>query len=206
MTAKQASTERSSPKREHLLGTAWRLIYREGIRAVGIDTILAEAGVAKMTLYNHFASKDELVVALLQRRDAEIQHSLLACVEAAGSDPEQRFLSVFDWLKGWFETSEFQGCVFIRALSEYPDSAHVIHRTAWAHKVAMMRIFERLGAACGVHAPQALATALNYLIDGSIVAAHATRSSTPAVEAKAVARLMLKSGQAPASNASQARA
>jgi AcrR family transcriptional regulator len=132
-----SAAEISSPKRDHLMATAWRLFYRDGYRAVGIDMILAEAGVAKMTLYNHFSSKDELIIAVLEKRDCELRASIIAQVEATAGSPSDRLLAVFDWLETWFGSSDFNGCAFIRALSEYPDTTHPIHQTAWRHKVAM---------------------------------------------------------------------
>jgi AcrR family transcriptional regulator len=182
----------SSPKRDHLMATAWRLFYRDGLRAVGIDTILAEAGVAKMTLYNHFASKEELIIAILEKRDVEFRASLMAHVEAAGPDPEKRLTAVFDWLEGWFGSESFKGCVFIRAVSEYPDPSHPIHQTAWRHKVAVKAALTDLCAAAGAKEPATLAEALGLLIDGAIVTAHATRSTAPARSAAVAASALLR--------------
>src|SRR2546429_213904 len=94
--------EASSPKREHLMETAWRLFYRDGYRAVGIDTLLAEAKVAKMTLYNHFDSKEELIIAILEKRSRELLQTVNTSIEAAGSSPQKQLLAVFDGLKQWF--------------------------------------------------------------------------------------------------------
>jgi AcrR family transcriptional regulator len=184
--------EISSPKRDHLMATAWRLFYRDGFRAVGIDLILAEAGVAKMTLYHHFASKDELIVALLEKRDRELRASMVAAVEAAGKSPTRRLLAVFDWLEGWFGSADFNGCVFIRALSEYPESTHAIHRTAWNHKVAVREMLASLCAAAGARDPAALAETISLLIDGAIVTAHGTRETGSARSARTAAAGLLK--------------
>ncbi len=184
--------EISSPKRDHLMATAWRLFYRDGFRAVGIDLILAEAGVAKMTLYNHFASKEELIVALLVKRDRELRASIVATVEAAGKSPMKRLLAVFDWLEEWFGSADFNGCVFIRALSEYPEAVHVIHRTAWNHKVAVKAMLAELCAAVGVTNSDGMAETLSLLIDGAIVAAHGTREIGSARVARATAVTLLK--------------
>lgn len=182
----------SSPKRDHLMATAWRLFYRDGLRAVGIDTILAEAGVAKMTLYNHFSSKEELIIAILEKRDVEFRASLMAQVDAAGPDPKQRLLAVFDWLEAWFGSEHFKGCVFIRAVSEYPDPTHPIHQTAWRHKVAVKAALTDLCAAAGAKDAATLAESLSLLIDGAIVTAHATQSTAPARSAAATASALLK--------------
>jgi AcrR family transcriptional regulator len=174
------------------MATAWRLFYRDGLRAVGIDTLLAEAGVAKMTLYNHFASKEELILAILDKRDLEFRAALLAQVAAAGPDPVQRLLAVFDWHEGWFASEAFKGCVFIRALSEYPEPTHPIHQAAWRHKVAVKAALTELCAVAGARDAAALAETLSYLIDGAIVTAHATQSTAPARSARATAAQLLK--------------
>ena len=186
----------SSPKRDHLMATAWRLFYRDGLRAVGIDTILAEAGVAKMTLYNHFASKEELIIAILEKRDLEFRASLMAKVESAGTDPEQRLLAVFDWLEGWFGSEGFKGCVFIRAISEYPEPTHPIHQVAWRHKVAVKTALNDLCAAAGARDAAALAETLSFLIDGAIFSAHATQTTAAARSARATAEQLLKQATA----------
>ena len=181
-----------SPKRDHLMATAWRLFYRDGLRAVGIDTLLAEAGVAKMTLYNHFDSKEELILAILDKRDLEFRAALLAQVAAAGPDPVQRLLAVFDWHEGWFASEAFKGCVFIRALSEYPEPTHPIHQAAWRHKVAVKAALTDLCAAAGAKDAAALAETLSFLIDGAIVTAHATQSTAAARSARATAAELLQ--------------
>ncbi len=187
-----AATAQSSPKRDHLMATAWRLFYRDGLRAVGIDTILAEAGVAKMTLYNHFASKEELIIAILEKRDLEFRASLMDRVATAGPDPVQRLLAIFDWHEGWFGSEGFKGCVFIRAVSEYPDPAHPIHQAAWRHKVAVKAALTELCAAAEAKDAEALAETLSFLIDGAIFSAHATQTTAAARSARVTAAQLLK--------------
>jgi AcrR family transcriptional regulator len=187
-----SATGSSSPKRDHLMATAWRLFYRDGYRVVGIDTILAEAGVAKMTLYNHFASKEDLIVAVLEKRDRELRESMIATVEAAGRSPSRRLFAVFDWLEAWFNSDEFKGCAFIRALSEYPEPDHPIHQMAWRHKQAVIGILTELVTATGAKNPVALAESLSMLIDGAIVAAHASGTSASCASARATATSLLK--------------
>jgi AcrR family transcriptional regulator len=187
-----SAAEISSPKRDHLMATAWRLFYRDGYRAVGIDMILAEAGVAKMTLYNHFSSKDELIIAVLEKRDCELRASIIVQVEATAGSPADKLLTVFDWLETWFGSADFNGCAFIRALSEYPDTSHPIHQTAWRHKVAMQGALTQLCTQAGAHDPADLANTLSLLIDGAIVAAQATGSTSPARAARDTAAALLK--------------
>ena len=172
--------------------TAWRLFYRDGYRTVGIDTLLAEAELAKMTLYNHFSSKDDLIVAVIRKRSEEVLAGLAEAVEAAGRSPAARLLAVFDWLQVLFGSNDFNGCAFIRALSEFPDPAHPVHQAAWTHKKAVRKMLMGLAAEAGAKDPAALADALRLLIDGALVAAHATGSAKPARVARTAAANLLK--------------
>lgn len=187
-----APAESVSAKRDHLIATAQRLFYRDGYRIVGIDTLLAEAGVAKMTLYNHFPSKEALIVAVIEKIDREARASLAAALAAAGRSPSKRLLEVFHWLEAWFGSDDFKGCAFIRALSEYPEPDHPVHRAAWQHKQAVNTLLAQLAAEAGAAKPAELAADLSLLIDGAIVAAHATRSVAPAATARASAAILLR--------------
>lgn len=172
--------------------TAWTLFYRDGYRAVGIDTLLAEAGVAKMTLYNHFPSKEALIVAVIEQRSGQLLAAIDDAIKEAGRSPMKRLLSVFDGLKQWFGTDDFKGCAFIRALSEYPEPDHPIHRAAWTHKRSVNSRLRALAEEAGAKNPAALADSISLLIDGAIVAAHATRSDTPADTARTAAQNLIK--------------
>jgi AcrR family transcriptional regulator len=192
MPRRKVSTSR---RRARLLETAWRLFYRDGYRSVGIDTILAEASVAKMTLYNHFSSKDKLIVAVIEKRSEEILTELAATVEAAGKSAKRRLLAVFDFLEVLFGSRDFSGCAFIRAISEYPDTNHPVHRAAWAHKRAFRKMLVGLAKEAGAKDPAALADNFRLLIDGALVAAHATGQVTPAKTARIAANELLKSSK-----------
>ncbi|MDX2185938.1 MAG: TetR/AcrR family transcriptional regulator [Opitutaceae bacterium] len=178
-------------KREKLLATAWKLFYRDGFRAVGIDTLLDEADVAKMTLYNHFASKEALIVAVLEKRSEELLQSLSDVIRKPSRATNGPILAAFAWLKEWFKSNDFKGCVFIRALSEYPDVDHPVHQAAARHKAAFRNLFVEAATASGLHDPQTIGSGLSLLVDGAIVAAHATGSATPADTARAAALAML---------------
>lgn len=172
--------------------TAWNLFYRDGFRAVGIDTLLAAAGVAKMTLYNHFPSKDDLIIAVLERRSDGLVAAVDAAIAAAGRTPSRQLAAVFDGLKAWFSADEFKGCAFIRALSEYPDPTHPINQAAWRHKRAMNARIRAIAEAADARQPAALADTISLLIDGAIIAAHATSTNAPADSARAAALNLLK--------------
>lgn len=184
---------RSSPKREILLDAAWRLFYRDGFHAVGIDTVLAEAGVAKMTLYNHFPSKDDLIVAVLERRAVQFEGSLFAAVEAAGDDPMKRLMTVFDWHAEWLRSPDFNGCAFIKAVAEFPLQEAKPHQVAIAHKTRIYRLLESLLKALSVRQASALARQFELLIEGAIVAAHTHGRPTAAKDARSAAESLLGS-------------
>lgn len=196
MSSPATAPEPISAKRAHLMATAQRLFYRDGYRIVGIDTLLAEAGVAKMTLYNHFPSKDDLIVAVIEKLDAEVRAALTRAVDAAGNSPTRRLLAVFDWLAAWFKSDDFKGCGFIRALSEFPDPEHPVHQAAWRHKQAVNDLLRQLVADAGVKHPAELANVLSLLVDGAILSAHSTGSAAAATTAKATAASLLKQATA----------
>jgi AcrR family transcriptional regulator len=158
-----------SGKREQLIDTALRLFARHGYRATGIDTILAEAGVAKMTLYHHFKSKDELIVAALRQRDAEWREWFIGRVAKRASTPRDRLLVVFDVLEEWFRNKDYHGCSFGRAATEFRDLKHAVHKMASEHKQQMLGYFRELAAAAGAKDPKLLAQQIDLLIEGAII-------------------------------------
>lgn len=181
----------SSPKRDQLLDTAWRLFYRDGYHAVGIDTILAEAGVAKMTLYNHFASKDDLIVAVLERRHDQFMESLENAIEAAGRAPMKRLLAVFDWLQAWLTSDGFNGCAFIRAVAEYPRADERPHQVAAAHKQSVIDRMAALAKDAGLKDAAAVGRHLALLIEGAIVTAHTFGPGNVARDTREAARRLI---------------
>lgn len=187
----------ASTKREHLMDVAWKLFDRDGFRAAGIDTVLAKAGVAKMTLYHHFASKDDLVAAVLEAKAREFETSLGATVDAAGSGPLRRLLAVFDWLEAWFHSKQFNGCAFIKAVAEYPDPASKPHRAAVAFKGALLARVTTLAEALPVRDAPALARQLMVLVEGAIVTAHVHHRPAGVADAREAARLLITAARRP---------
>ncbi len=178
--------------RERILLTAYDLFARHGIRAVGVDRIVAESGVAKTTLYRHFASKDDLVVAVLELREELwsrdwLQHE----VERRGGPAPARMLAVFDIFGDWFRRSDYEGCLFMRALLEADDRTKP---PAAASVAALARIgtwLAGLAAEAGVRDPPQFAGQWQLLMLGSIVKA-TTGEAGAATEARHVAALMLE--------------
>ncbi|MDH0893119.1 MULTISPECIES: TetR/AcrR family transcriptional regulator [unclassified Pseudomonas] len=180
----------ASSKRQQLISTAQDLFAREGYHATGIDRILAESGVAKMTLYKHFRSKDELILAVLEESERDTLERL-AQLRAARPSREALLLT-FDGLHAWIHQQDFCGCSFIHAAAEFHDRTHPIHRQAAVFKAAFAEHFRELLEA--LRAPQAgvLAMQLQFLLEGALSMAHVQGPGDQALQAKAAAEVLLK--------------
>ena len=183
-----------STRRDVLVDTALDLFCRDGFHATGIDKILAESGVAKMTLYKHFRSKDELILAALRRRDERFRNWFMRAVEQASGDPRERLLAMFDVLGTWFRKPEFYGCVFINASAEYGGPDHPVHATSAEHKRLMLGYVRELAAAAGARDAEQLACELMLLMEGAIVMAQITCSSHSAERARGAAEKLVDAG------------
>jgi AcrR family transcriptional regulator len=157
--------------RERVLRAASKLFYAEGIRAVGVERIAAEASVSKMTLYRHFPTKDDLVVAVLEQRDRPALGMLVAAAEHAGDSPRDKLVAPFALLEPWFTGPGYRGCPFMNASLELADPGHPAAAVASRHKGATRDRFAVLAAAAGVPDPGALADQLAVLFDGAIAQA-----------------------------------
>jgi AcrR family transcriptional regulator len=182
-----------SAARERVLATASRLFHREGIRAVGVDRIAAEADVGKMTLYRHFATKDDLVVAVLEGRDGPARAALQAAMDHAGDDdPRARLLAPFAMLEPWFASRGFRGCPFMNASLELHDPGHPARAVARRHKAATRDAFAQAAEDTpGVIDPQLLADQLALLFDGAIAQAQMRDPATVARAACAAAEALV---------------
>ncbi len=195
MVVAEAESKRAS-RRDELVETALDLFYRHGFHATGIDRILAEAGVAKMTLYKHFRSKDELIVAALMLRDARFRAWFGAAVERAARSPKKRLIAVFAALEEWLAAPGFQGCPFINAAAEYGDANDPVHRAAAEHKAAMRAYLHDLAADSGADDPDELAGQLLMLVDGATVAMQVEGDAKAARRARRVAKALIKAAGA----------
>lgn len=158
-------------KRNELIDAAMHVFYREGFHASGIDRVLQEGGLSRMTLYNHFKSKDELMLAALRRRDEIFRQQMMKFVESATNDPEERILAVFDFLGQWFSAKDFCGCMFINASAEHTDPKSGARRIAAEHLRDVGSYIERLCRDAGIEDAAALAGELGLLVCGAIVSA-----------------------------------
>jgi AcrR family transcriptional regulator len=159
------------PVRDRLLAVADQLFYAEGIHVVGIDRLLAEAGVAKASLYQHFSSKDDLVAAYLQRRLDLGQDELDRRMAQVEGTSAERIVALFEILGKWMAGRAFRGCPFINAAAEYPQAGHPVQKVIAEHRARTLARFRALVADLGTDEPEALAESLMLLYDGALVAA-----------------------------------
>ena len=154
--------------RERLLVTADHLFYKEGVRAVGIDRVLAEAGAAKASLYSHFGCKDDLVAAYIERRVAGTRSQIEAYL--ASIPPNERALRFFDWVVDWVTSHDFRGCSLQHIVAEISDTKHPARAVAAAQREWLRARFLEWTKATGAANPLATAGALIVLFDGAIAA------------------------------------
>jgi AcrR family transcriptional regulator len=176
--------------RERILDTAYQLIARRGVRDVGVEEVIATAGIAKATLYRHFPSKNDLVLAVLEHRE---QVWTLGLVEAEarrrGSTPEERLLAVFDVFDEWFRSDGFDTCTFVNVLLEMgPD--HVLGVASIRHLQNIRTMIAQLATEAGLRDPDAFARSWHILMKGSIVSA-AEGDTDAALRAKTMAASLI---------------
>lgn len=182
--------------RDRLITTAAELFYRQGCHATGIDAIIAKAGVAKMTLYKHFSSKDELVAATTRYLDELFHQRYLATLSAPEMLPTQRFLALFDAVAEWTESADFFGCPFVNMTAEFADHANPIHLAAAENKQRMLGMLVEVASAIGVEEPALLARQIQVLLEGSVVLAQVTGDSSFVRDARIAANSLIEMASA----------
>lgn len=183
-------TEGQLPARERILQTAFRLFYTRGPRGVGVDTIIAESGVAKATLYKHFPHKDDLVLAYLDRADQAWFGQLRAAARAAGDSPRDQLTGLFDALGAACRRDGFHGCAFINSAAETERGSPVHARTV-EHKNVVRAWITDLARRAGAASPERLARQLTMLLDGGLAAGVLDGDPNAATAAKAAAALLV---------------
>ncbi|WP_400159745.1 TetR/AcrR family transcriptional regulator [Arthrobacter sp. BPSS-3] len=176
--------------RERILATAFRLFYAHGLRAAGIDTIIAESGVAKATFYKYFPAKDDLILAYLEHVDGVWSGQLHAAAEAAGPDPARELVGLFDALTTACRRDGYRGCAFINAAAESPSGTRVHERTV-AHKQSILAWITELAERAGAGNPEALARSLTLILDGGLASGVLDADPAAAAAAKATAEQLV---------------
>lgn len=170
--------------KERILETADKLFYLQGIRAIGVDTIAAEIGISKRTLYNHFPSKDALIAAYLERR--------FVAQRPSDKPPAEQILGTFDALERRFAAKDFRGCPFVNAVAELGPSDRAVKKIAIAFKESRRVWFRERLTELGVADADALATQLVLLVDGSIAQDLVRDDPAMARAAKEAAKVLLR--------------
>lgn len=179
-------------KREHLIEVATDLFNRCGYHASGVDRVIAEAGIAKTTLYRHFKSKDDLIVAVLQRIDQQYREGMREAVDARAPDAREKLLATFDVLEEWFRGKTFYGCPFMSAASEYNVPGSPVFQAALLHKRLMIAYFEELARAAGLAEPARIGEQINLLHEGATAVAQINGDSATARLAKTMAARLIE--------------
>lgn len=193
----EAMAERPPSARERLLDVASELFYRDGIRAVGIDTILARSGVAKMSLYRSFASKSDLVAEWLERYNTGYFDRWDATVAAHEGDPRRQLEALFDVLARRVGQPNYRGCAFLNTATEFPEGGERGRQIALEHKREARRRLVALAAAAGAADPGALGDQLMLLMDGAYAAGAMFGADGPAASVAAGARTLIAAACGP---------
>ncbi|MET3921167.1 TetR/AcrR family transcriptional regulator [Arthrobacter sp. UYEF20] len=179
--------------RDKILSTAFRLFYAQGLRAAGIDTIIAESGVAKATFYKYFPAKDELILAYLEKVDGIWTGQLHAAADAAGPDPAARLVGLFDALESACRRDGYRGCAFINAAAESASGTRVHERTV-AHKHHIQSWIHGMAEEAGARNPGQLARSLTLLLDGGLASGVLDADPAAAAAARASAAQLVAAG------------
>lgn len=178
MTGRTESGHHSGPDgrgsgHERLSRAAYELFSREGVRAVGVDAVIARAGTAKMTLYRNFPSKNDLILDFLRRRERLwTQEWLQAESRRRGQTPREQLLAIFDVFAEWFSGPDFEGCSFLTTMIEINDREHPVHQAAVGHLANIRAYIEALAREAGISDTDSFARKWHILMKGSIMAAH----------------------------------
>src|ERR1700741_2984996 len=195
----QSGDEGQDSGRGRVSRAAYELFSREGVRAVGVDAVIARAGTAKMTLYRNFSSKDDLIVEFLRRREQLwTQDWLKAESTRRGHTPREQLLAIFDVFSEWFGSPDFEGCSFLTTMIEVNDREHPVHQAAVGHLANIRGYIEKLAAEAGIGDIDSFARQWHILMKGAIMAAHEGETAAPARPRDLGERLLKDPGSSPA--------
>jgi AcrR family transcriptional regulator len=178
-------------KRDELVQKALKAFYQNGFHATGMDKLVEDTGISKTSMYKHFRTKEDLILAVLRLRDEQFRNWLYRRMEDLADTPKEQLIAMFDALEEWFAEPGYKGCMFIKASSEYQEASHPIHKQAADHKRLLERHMSDLAGKAGLDDPDTIARQLLLLKEGAIVTANLGHTDHPAREAKAAARQLL---------------
>jgi len=186
-----SGSEDRKPARQRILETASEMFYRDGIRAVGIDAIIARSEVAKMSLYRNFPSKDALVVAWLEDRNEFFWRRWDKAEASGAGDPRARLAAILDMIAATASHPKWRGCPFLNTGTEFPEPDHPARAVILAHKRAVRTRLRDLAAAAGARDPDLLAGQLQLLIDGAYAIGQTLGPEGPAKTVASAGRALI---------------
>lgn len=183
--------KKTTDTREKILKTAEQLIYQNGIHAMGMDLLVKTSGVARKSIYHHFANKEDVASAALTERDERWMH-WFRTESDKGETPQERILNMFTALKSWFESDGFRGCAFINTAGEVGDPDDPIRQIAKMHKQKLLDYALEVCGQLDVKEPEILAKQLLILLDGAITTSYVMGDGSAADNARDMAKMMLE--------------
>ena len=182
--------KKPSDTREKILATAEQLIYQNGIHAMGMDLLVKTSGVARKSIYRHFANKEDVASAALNERD-EWWMQWFRTESDKGETPQDRILNMFTVLKSWFESEGFRGCAFINTAGEVGDPDDPVRQIAKMHKQKLLDYALELCEQLNTEQPEVLARQLLVLIEGAITMTYVMGDRNAADDARDIAQVLL---------------
>ncbi len=179
-------------KRDELVRKALEIFYRNGFHATGMDMLAAESGVSKTSMYKHFRTKEDLILAVLRLRDENFRNWLYRRMDELADAPAEKLLAMYDALEEWFSERSFRGCMFIKASAEYQEVDDAIHVQSSEHKRLLLEHVTSLCADAGVDRASDLARQILLLKEGAIVMAVLGSGPGAAKDAKSAARTLIE--------------
>ena len=183
--------KKTTDTRDKILKTAEELIYQNGIHAMGMDLLVKTSGVARKSIYRHFANKEDVASAALTERD-ERWMQWFRKESDKGKTPQERILNMFTVLKSWFESDGFRGCAFINTAGEVGDPEDPVRQIAKMHKQKLLDYTLELAEQLSVEHPEDLARQLMILLEGAITMSYVMGDGSAADNAQDIAKLMLE--------------
>jgi len=193
----QQGKDQGSEVRDRILATARELFYREGIRAVGVDTIVERSNVAKTSLYRHFENKDRLIAAFLSEEDREFWKQWDKVAAECAGDPRRELRSHLAWLRHYIQGPNFRGCPFIKASAEFADAEHPGRLVCRANKAELLRRLTHLATGAGASDPEALGEQLVLLIEGAFASSEVLGKAGPAQQLERAGAALITAAIAP---------
>ncbi|GHO85734.1 TetR/AcrR family transcriptional regulator [Dictyobacter formicarum] len=184
-------TAAPSSARQRILDVATDLFYREGIRAIGVDTIVEQSGVGKATLYRHFPTKEDLITAYLDEKEHDYWQQYDEVLVQHEGSPREQLLAFVDTVVARLLQPDYRGCTFLNALAEFSDKEHSVHRHAVEHKLALKKRLLQLSQQAGASDPEMLADQLMLLINGALASVSTFGATGPTSQLKPLATQLI---------------